>query len=180
MSCTLEQPTFLSSVRRNVHIYKHDGTILGGIFQNGSLTHQHLYNMCPLFLQLSNMTWHIFTLNPDGSTGHQLGNDATNIAPGNYTILGPMFNRDVDGVDGRALELPCRDPNEPNRVSDDLLRWHFHMAVLANMRGPASEPFWETDFPEGDMMGEILEGPYASERMELELIERLGYGEGVY
>ncbi|KAK2739636.1 hypothetical protein FQN55_009372 [Onygenales sp. PD_40] len=172
--------------------------------------------MCPLFLQLSNMTWHIFTLNPDGSTGHQLGNDATNIAPGNYIILGPnghplaispstdtfprrilsrqgssamtpcdgyritVFNRDVDGVDGRALELPCRDPNEPNRVSDDLLRWHFHMAVLANMRGPASEPFWETDFPEGDMMGEILEGPHASERMELELIERLGYGEGVY
>jgi hypothetical protein len=47
------------------------------------------------------------------------------------------------------------------------------------MRGDAAEPDWEYDFPEGDMMGEIREGPYAAERMELELIDRLGYGEGV-
>lgn len=55
------------------------------------------------------------------------------------------------------------------------------MAVLANVRGAEVEhQAWETDFPEGgDVLGEILEGPRAKERMELELIERLGYGEGV-
>jgi hypothetical protein len=95
----------------------------------------------------------------------------------NYHIT--VFQQDVDNVDGRTLEFPCRDANNPNHVSDDLLRWHFRMSVLANMRGAAPEKAWEMDFPEGDMMGEILEGPHAAERMELELIDRLGYGDGV-
>lgn len=42
------------------------------------------------------------------------------------------------------------------------------------MKG-AGEPIFETDFPDGDMMGEIRNGPKAAERMEFELNSRL-YG----
>ena len=86
------------------------------------------------------------------------------------------FTPDMRNLDGRVLDSRCRDLN-PDRVSDDLLRWHFHMAVLANMKGAAIEPSWEMDFPEGDRMGEIMEMPDAAERMEVELFHRLGPGE---
>jgi hypothetical protein len=46
------------------------------------------------------------------------------------------------------------------------------------MRGPAIPAVWEMDFPEGDMMGEIMEGEDAAERMEAELFTRLMPGEG--
>lgn len=76
-------------------------------------------------------------------------------------------------MDGRVLDPVCRNPTDPNRVSVDLLRWHFRQSVLANMKG-TGELIWEHDFPEGtDIMGEILEGPLAAERMELELFSRL-------
>ncbi|KAF8416258.1 HNH endonuclease-domain-containing protein [Tirmania nivea] len=56
---------------------------------------------------------------------------------------------------------------------DQLLRWHFRQAVLANMRG-SGEPVFEVDFPPGsDMMGEIMQGPTAAERMEFELFSRI-------
>lgn len=92
----------------------------------------------------------------------------------NYRIY--SFQARSGNLDNRTLELECRDPQNPLRVSDDLLRWHFHMAVLANMSGAAGEPAWEMDFPDGDMMGEIMEGPHAAERMETELFHRLGPG----
>jgi hypothetical protein len=60
----------------------------------------------------------------------------------------------------------------PERPADQLLRWHFRQAVLANMRG-AGEPVFEHDFPSGDMMGSILSGPRAAERMQFELFTRL-------
>ena len=61
----------------------------------------------------------------------------------------------------------------PARCSDQLLRWHFRQAVLANMRG-TGEIILEHDFPPGsDMMGEILGAPQAEERMEFELFGRL-------
>jgi hypothetical protein len=42
------------------------------------------------------------------------------------------------------------------------------------MRG-AGEPVFEHDFPPGsDIMGDIISGPKASERMEFELFNRLG------
>jgi hypothetical protein len=54
-----------------------------------------------------------------------------------------------------------------------LLRWHFRQAVLANMGG-ASESQFEHDFPPGsDIVGDILDGPRAAERMEFELFSRL-------
>lgn len=67
----------------------------------------------------------------------------------------------------------CRNPNNPDRVADDLLRWHFRQSVLANMK-EAGEPIFEHDFPPGtDMVKEILQGPVPAERMELELFSRL-------
>ncbi|KAJ5890894.1 uncharacterized protein N7473_007122 [Penicillium subrubescens] len=76
-------------------------------------------------------------------------------------------------VDGRVLDIVCRDPNNPIRVADELLRWHFCQSVLANMKG-AGEPIFEHDFPPGtEVVGEILIGPLPAERMELELFSRL-------
>ena len=84
-----------------------------------------------------------------------------------------VFNLDPDGTDGRVLDQVCRDPEDPHRVSDELLRWHFRQCVLANMRG-AGEPVFEHDFPPGtDMVKEISSGPYAKERFELEVAARL-------
>jgi hypothetical protein len=47
------------------------------------------------------------------------------------------------------------------------------------MRGATLPPIWEADFPEGDMIGGIMEGPRedAAERMEVELFTRLGPGD---
>jgi hypothetical protein len=71
------------------------------------------------------------------------------------------------------LDPVCRDPADPNRVSDHLLRWHFRQSVLAKMRG-AGEPSFEHDFPPGsDMLKEIREGPFSVERFEMELASRL-------
>lgn len=78
-------------------------------------------------------------------------------------------------VDGRHLGFSCRDPNNPLRVSDDLLRWHYHTAIIAHMRGAAEKP-WEFDFPDGDMVGEIMARSDAGERMEAELFTKLGCG----
>ena len=83
-----------------------------------------------------------------------------------------MFDPDVDGTDGRTLDPVCRDPADPHRVSDEILRWHFRQCVLANMRG-AGEALFEHDFTDRDMMKDISEGPHAKERFELELAARL-------
>jgi len=64
--------------------------------------------------------------------------------------------------------------NSPQRPVDQVLRWHFRQAVIANMKG-AGEPIFEHDFPPGsDIVGDILRGPKAGERMEFELFSRLG------
>ncbi|KAK9351235.1 HNH endonuclease-domain-containing protein [Lipomyces doorenjongii] len=83
------------------------------------------------------------------------------------------FAEDIDGIDGRTLDPVCRDPRDENSFVDEFLRWHFRQAVLANVKG-SGEPIFESDFPDGsDMVGEILSGPRASERMEAELFSRL-------
>ena len=84
------------------------------------------------------------------------------------------------GIDGRILDPICRNLNNPDRVSDEVLRWHFRQCVLANMRG-AGEPVFETDFPSGtDMMATLRAEPYDKERFEMELASRLRFiaGEG--
>ncbi|PUU75208.1 hypothetical protein B9Z19DRAFT_1195653 [Tuber borchii] len=89
----------------------------------------------------------------------------------NYKIV--VFDMDIRGLDGRILDPVCRNPDDPHRVSDQLLRLHFRQSILANVRG-AGEPIFEHDFPQGhDMMGEILAGPYGQERFELEIASRL-------
>ncbi|EFW99391.1 hypothetical protein CMQ_7759 [Grosmannia clavigera kw1407] len=83
-----------------------------------------------------------------------------------------LFEPDNLNIAGQALDRRLLD--DPSRPLDSLLRWHFRQAVLANMRG-AGEPIFENDFPSySDMMGEIMEGPKAAQRMEFELFNRLG------
>ena len=84
------------------------------------------------------------------------------------TFYGNFF-----GYDGKVLDPVCRNPADPNSVSDQLLRWHFRQSILANMRGDG-EPIFEHDFPPGtDMMAEILEGPNGKERFEFVMAARL-------
>ncbi|KAK9327312.1 hypothetical protein V1520DRAFT_372136 [Lipomyces starkeyi] len=61
-----------------------------------------------------------------------------------YKIV--TFNDDHLNIGGRRLDPVCRDPNSEQSARDELLRWHFRQAVLANMRG-AGEPIFEFDFP---------------------------------
>lgn len=93
-----------------------------------------------------------------------------------YKII--YFCPDPFGLDGRILDPVCRNPQDPNRVSDALLRWHFRQAVLANMRG-AGEPIFEHDFPPGtDMLAELRSEPepYGKQRFEMEMSSRLRNG----
>ncbi|KAK9365214.1 hypothetical protein V1509DRAFT_414183 [Lipomyces kononenkoae] len=106
-------------------------------------------------------------------TIHQLFDhfDISINADDNYRIV--CFRRDFFGVGGRILDPACRNPNDERHVRDELLRWHFRQAVLANMRG-AGEPYFEMDFPPGtDMVAEIRSGPEPGTRMETELFLRL-------
>ena len=68
-----------------------------------------------------------------------------------------------DGISGERLDKKFLE--DPKRPLDQLLRWHYRRAVLANVRGQG-EPCFECDFPDGsDMLGEIMSGPKAGERM---------------
>jgi len=84
----------------------------------------------------------------------------------------------VKNIAGKHLDQRLLD--DYRRPVDELFRWHFRQSVLANMRG-AGEPAFEHDFPPGsDIVGDILRGPMAAERMEFELFGRFaaqGYTE---
>jgi hypothetical protein len=83
-----------------------------------------------------------------------------------------FFRSDTRGLAGKYLDKEFLD--NPQRPVDELLRWHFRQAVLANMRG-AGEPVFEHDFsPGSDIVGDILHSPKPTERMEYELFSRLG------
>lgn len=80
------------------------------------------------------------------------------------------FGEDMDDIGSQYLDQQLL--NHPSRPADQLLRWHFRQAVLANMRG-VGEPIFENDFPPGtDMAGEIRNGSKPAERMEFELFSR--------
>ncbi|KAG0135876.1 hypothetical protein HOY82DRAFT_466525, partial [Tuber indicum] len=88
----------------------------------------------------------------------------------NYKIVSPgpepLFYNLPTYLNPRLRQNICWPP-------DKLLRWHFHQAVLTNMKG-AGEPCFETHFPPGsDMIGAIMSGPKAVARMEFELYGRL-------
>ncbi|EGC48544.1 conserved hypothetical protein [Histoplasma capsulatum var. duboisii H88] len=88
-----------------------------------------------------------------------------------YKII--SFGPDILEVDGRILDPICRNPNDSNRVSDEILRWHFRQAVLANMKG-AGDPVFESDFSPGtDMIADICKGPANKQRFEMEMALRL-------
>ncbi|KAL9099187.1 MAG: hypothetical protein Q9163_005275 [Psora crenata] len=89
--------------------------------------------------------------------------------PDNHKIV--FFHRYGENIVGGYLDQRFHD--HPDRAIDQLFRWHFRQAVLANMRG-AGAHLLESDLPPGsDIVGEILEGPMAAERMEFELFSRL-------
>ncbi|OBT77314.1 hypothetical protein VF21_03466 [Pseudogymnoascus sp. 05NY08] len=90
-----------------------------------------------------------------------------------YKII--CLSQDVLNLDGRTLDLSCRDPQNPDRVPDELFYWHFRQAVLAMVKGNGQR-MWDMQL-EDDPMGDIMEGPDAVERMEAELFTRLGAGE---
>ncbi|KZF23834.1 hypothetical protein L228DRAFT_282514 [Xylona heveae TC161] len=114
--------------------------------QNGFLIRQDLHTLFDQYL---------LSVNPDDG----------------YKII--TFFPNPFRVDGRILEYSCRNPDDPNHVSDELLRWHFRQSVLANMR-EAGEPLFETDFPPGtDQMATMRTEPYGKERLEMELAVRL-------
>ncbi|PLB42619.1 uncharacterized protein BDW47DRAFT_121722 [Aspergillus candidus] len=50
-----------------------------------------------------------------------------------YRII--SFHPTTTRCHGFALHPVCRDPGNPWRVDDDLLRWHFHQTVIYNLRG---------------------------------------------
>ncbi|PWY66006.1 hypothetical protein BO70DRAFT_175983 [Aspergillus heteromorphus CBS 117.55] len=55
------------------------------------------------------------------------------------------FALDSLGVGGLVLSSTTRPARDENRrVSDDILRWHFHQAILRNMRGAGERP-WDED-----------------------------------
>ncbi|KAK9234001.1 HNH endonuclease-domain-containing protein [Lipomyces kononenkoae] len=58
------------------------------------------------------------------------------------------FDLDAFNIGGRTLDPICRESESEVGARDQLLRWHFRQAVLANMRG-AGEPSFELDFPPG-------------------------------
>ncbi|OBT81550.1 hypothetical protein VE02_09471 [Pseudogymnoascus sp. 03VT05] len=307
MSRNLDEPSPMSRAARNVFIYNHDGHIVGGLFQNGSILNSNLYEMCGVFI-VTNGQFCLFRLNGDGSRGARLFSTRTTLSTGRYIVLstdgnpisvditeecaprrvttkdpsskitgrtksfhdrviarddecvmsgakrtsyvdaklfnvahifpfareqtwvdqgmsrwitdtetpqvqgetkihsvqnGLLMKADIhalfDGygvavnvdygykivclgpdpinIDGRTLSLCCRDPRVPERVPDELLRWHHRQAVLATMKGAGEKP-WDMHFPDGtDIMAEIMEGPDAAERMEAEMFTRLGAGE---
>ena len=61
---------------------------------------------------------------------------------------------DDDDIAGTYLDK--RFVEDPKRPVDQVLRWHFRQAVLANMRGQG-EPVFESDFfPNSDILDEIM------------------------
>ncbi|KAJ5151579.1 hypothetical protein N7492_009874 [Penicillium capsulatum] len=128
------------------HVMNHSAPRPINSVQNGILVAAHMHQLFDGFL---------VSVNPDD------GYKITDFGHNNWD------------VDGQVLDIVYRDPNNPNRVPDELFRWHFRQSVLANMKG-AGEPIFEHDFPPGtDMVKEILEGPLPARRMELELFARL-------
>lgn len=61
-----------------------------------------------------------------------------------YNIV--SFATDKNGIDGSVLEPACRDPTNPNRISNEFLRRHFHQSVLATCVAVGSRSLRQT-FP---------------------------------
>ncbi|PUU84228.1 hypothetical protein B9Z19DRAFT_1098221 [Tuber borchii] len=62
----------------------------------------------------------------------------------NYKIV--FFDEDIYGIAGTHISNLKAFLADPQRPLDQLLRWHYKQAVLANVRGQG-EPFFDCDFP---------------------------------
>ena len=51
----------------------------------------------------------------------------------NYKIV--AFDLHTRGLDGRILDPVCRKKDDPHRVQDALLKWHYRQSILTNVRG---------------------------------------------
>jgi hypothetical protein len=131
--------------------------------QNGLLMSTNLHERFDQYL---------FSINPDVSILElELVLVILTLQKDGYKII--SFAPNSWGIDGRILDPVCRNQDNPDRISDEVLRWHFRQSVLANMRG-GGEPLFETDFPGGtDMMATLRSEPYGKERFEMELASRL-------
>ncbi|KAL2006018.1 hypothetical protein VTN00DRAFT_9672 [Thermoascus crustaceus] len=84
------------------------------------------------------------------------------------------FCEGVLQIGGKTLSRSATQAQSINgRVSDQVLRWHFRQAILTKMKG-ASQKSWEHDYGREDDIGQIMEDPDEAERMEVELLTRLG------
>jgi hypothetical protein len=71
---------------------------------------------------------------------------------------------------GKCLDQRFLD--NPQKPLDELFQWHFRPIVLINIR-VAGEPVFEHGFPsDSDIMGNIITGLKATERMQFELFSR--------
>ena len=135
--------------------------------QNGLLLGTHirqLWDQC------------VVSVNPDVSRLPLFQRQNLNRHQDNYKVV--VFGLDMHGLDGRTLGPACRDPSDPHRVSDALLRWHYRQCVLANVRGEG-EPIFDGISPGADAIQEMEDGPYAKERFEMEMSARLrGFDNG--
>ncbi|KAK9491464.1 hypothetical protein V1508DRAFT_405498 [Lipomyces doorenjongii] len=84
----------------------------------------------------------------------------TNRMGGNGLLMQSNIHRKFDGRDGTILGPICRDPHNEDIARDELLRWHFRQATLANMWG-------------GEHRSLDPNGPEAGRSMEAELFSRL-------
>ncbi|OBT65847.1 hypothetical protein VE03_05458 [Pseudogymnoascus sp. 23342-1-I1] len=91
MSRSLDQPSPTSLTARNIFIYNHDGRIVGGLWQNGSITNSTLYEMCSVFI-ITTKQFGLFRLNGDGSTSLRLFPNRALLSAGSYIILSTNSN----------------------------------------------------------------------------------------
>ncbi|KAF2181340.1 hypothetical protein K469DRAFT_713764, partial [Zopfia rhizophila CBS 207.26] len=143
---------------RNVHIYDPNDpdTVLGGLVLTPGVTNTNFYLIVEIIVIFSG-TFFLYDGDPFYIT------DKIWLV---RTISYASRTRVAAFTEADNYKVMVFRPN--SRV------WHFRQAVLANMKG-AGEPVFEHDFlPSSDIVGDILQGPKAVERMEFELFSRLG------
>ncbi|KAL2833488.1 hypothetical protein BJY01DRAFT_93298 [Aspergillus pseudoustus] len=148
MARNLQTP--LSETARNIHIYHHDGHVIGGTFQHGSITCSNLYDMCSIFLDFPSSaanphTWAVFELGVDGSTGPIVPKNRTRIATGNYIILtsarGPIAVRPTER---EAVRRIWSESASTQRLSDK--QKHFRNQLRSRDQACAVTGYTRADF----------------------------------
>jgi hypothetical protein len=114
---------------------------------------------------------YMIAINPDvRSTISLLVLVNTNGVQNDYKIVCFVKKPYLDGLSMfRNLDVPAK--YQPSRA---LLKHHFRMAVLCNMKGRAGFPKWDEDMPEGyDHLAEIANSEQGKLRLEIILAGRL-------